>query len=66
MLDEDREVVESQPGAVALDGTERSVPTDATTLAFRRWYRQHVHGVPSIQDARRARRARPSHRLAEI
>lgn len=52
VLDEDRHIVEAQPGPVALDGSERSVPSDAPTLAFRRWYRRHVVGIATIEGNR--------------
>jgi phenylpropionate dioxygenase-like ring-hydroxylating dioxygenase large terminal subunit len=42
ILDEDREIVESQPGDIALAGDEITVATDAPTVRFRRWYRDHV------------------------
>jgi hypothetical protein len=37
ILDEDRGIVESQPGPV--NDLEISVATDAPCVAFRRWYR---------------------------
>lgn len=40
ILNEDRQIVESQPGDVALADDEISVGTDAPTVHFRRWYRQ--------------------------
>jgi phenylpropionate dioxygenase-like ring-hydroxylating dioxygenase large terminal subunit len=39
VLDEDRRIVESQHGAVALDDSEVSVGTDGPSILFRRWYR---------------------------
>jgi phenylpropionate dioxygenase-like ring-hydroxylating dioxygenase large terminal subunit len=42
ILNEDRLIVESQPGDVALAGDEISVATDAPTVEFRRWYHKHV------------------------
>jgi phenylpropionate dioxygenase-like ring-hydroxylating dioxygenase large terminal subunit len=48
ILDEDRVVVESQPGPVPSDPrAEISVPTDAPSVAFRRWYRAAVAGAAS-------------------
>jgi phenylpropionate dioxygenase-like ring-hydroxylating dioxygenase large terminal subunit len=41
ILSEDRGIVESQSGPVPTDDSELSVATDAASLAFRRWYRQH-------------------------
>ncbi len=42
ILDEDRLIVESQPGDIADATDEISVATDAPTVRFRRWYHQHV------------------------
>ncbi len=45
ILDEDREIVESQPGPI--DDTEVSVATDAPCVAFRRWYRRLGTAAPA-------------------
>lgn len=51
ILDEDRGIVESQPGDVAFASAEISVPTDAPTVRFRRWYRQMLDAaVPAAKD----------------
>lgn len=42
ILDEDRMIVESQPGDVCTGDEEISVATDAPSIAFRRWYRDEV------------------------
>jgi phenylpropionate dioxygenase-like ring-hydroxylating dioxygenase large terminal subunit len=44
ILDEDRLIVESQPGDVADADNEISVATDAPTVHFRRWYRRLIDG----------------------
>ena len=44
ILDEDRQIVESQVGAVDLSGVEVSVGTDAPSLEFRRWYKSLMSG----------------------
>lgn len=46
ILDEDRRIVESQPGDVADADDEISVATDAPTVSFRRWYRRLLSGEP--------------------
>ena len=42
ILNEDRTIVESQPGDVALAHDETTVATDAPTVQFRRWYRENI------------------------
>ena len=44
ILDEDREMVQSQQGDVLSDPDEISVATDKPTLVFRDWYRDLVNG----------------------
>jgi phenylpropionate dioxygenase-like ring-hydroxylating dioxygenase large terminal subunit len=50
ILDEDRVVVESQAGPVA-DQTEWSVPSDAPTVAFRRWHQEMLGSRARITEA---------------
>ncbi|MBL8225467.1 MAG: aromatic ring-hydroxylating dioxygenase subunit alpha [Chromatiales bacterium] len=49
ILDEDRFIVESQPGAVNED--EISVATDAPCVTFRRWWRELLRDQPSATPA---------------
>ena len=51
ILDEDRLIVESQPGDVAEADHEISVATDAPTVHFRRWYRRLLAGRPAAADS---------------
>jgi phenylpropionate dioxygenase-like ring-hydroxylating dioxygenase large terminal subunit len=51
ILDEDREIVESQPGDVSLARDEISVATDRPTVYFRQWYRDLLSEAGSVRRA---------------
>ena len=64
VLAEDKIVVESQTGPVDLIGEERSVQSDAPTVAFRAWYRSllqeskaKLRAVSPAEDTPRALRS---------